>query len=148
MRRALADKLQDADLPWAPSAEAVQQRAAGAAEPATGMRRLTGNSKLRNHAAYALAVAVLVALWGGYAQGWKWTGFQANGQLWDWLNLLLLPVVIGTIPLWIQRTGLHQPEQARHPRGRYRGLDRVRDRRLPGSAQLDRLPWPDAVGLV
>ena len=102
MRRALADKLQDADLPWAPSAEAVQQRAAGAAEPATAIRRLTGNSKMRNHAAYALAVAVLVALWGGYAQGWKWTGFQANGQLWDWLNLLLLPVVIGTIPLWIQ----------------------------------------------
>ena len=102
MRRALADKLQDADLPWAPSAEAVQQRAAGAAEPATAMRRLMGNSKMRNHAAYALAVAVLVALWGGYAQGWKWTGFQANGQLWDWLNLLLLPVVIGTIPLWIQ----------------------------------------------
>ena len=102
MRRALADKLQDADLPWAPSAEAVKQRAAEAAEPATAMRRLMGNSKMRNQAAYALAVAVLVALWGGYAQGWKWTGFQANGQLWDWLNLLLLPVVIGTIPLWIQ----------------------------------------------
>ena len=102
MRRALADKLQDADLPWAPSAEAVKQRAAEAAEPATAMRRLMGNNKMRNHAAYALAVAVLVALWGGYAQGWKWTGFQQNGQLWDWLNLLMLPVVIGTIPLWIQ----------------------------------------------
>ena len=38
MRRALADKLQDADLPWAPSAEAVQQRAAEAAEPAKRTR--------------------------------------------------------------------------------------------------------------
>ena len=102
MRRALADKLEDAGLPWAPSAEAVKQRAAGAAEPATAVRRLMGNSKMRKDAAYALAAAVLVALWGGYAQGWKWTGFRANGQLWDWLNLLLLPVIIGTIPLWIQ----------------------------------------------
>ena len=61
-----------------------------------------GNSRLRKNAAYALAAALLVALWGGYARGWQWTGLQANGQLWDWLNLLLLPVVIGTIPLWIQ----------------------------------------------
>jgi hypothetical protein len=44
----------------------------------------------------------LGALWGSYARGWTWTGFRANGQLWDWLHLLLLPVVLGTIPLWIQ----------------------------------------------
>ena len=102
LRTALADKLEDAGLPWAPSTEAVKQRAAEAAGPATGMRRLMGNKRMRRDAAYALAVALLVALWGGYARGWKWTGFQANGQLWDWLNLLLLPVVIGTIPLWIR----------------------------------------------
>ncbi len=102
MRRALADKLEDAGLPWAPSAEAVKQAAAEAAEPPSGMRRLMGNKKMRKDAAYALAVAALVALWGGYAQGWKWTGFQKNDQLWDWLTLLLLPVVIATIPLWIQ----------------------------------------------
>jgi hypothetical protein len=102
MRRALADKLEDAGLPWAPSAEAVKQRAAEAAEPDTAMRRLMGSKRMRKDAAYALAVAVLVALWGGYARGWNWTGFRANGQLWDWLHLLLLPVVIGTIPLWIK----------------------------------------------
>ena len=102
MRRALADKLEDAGLPWAPSAEAVKQRAAEAAEPDTAMRRLLGSKGMRKDAAYALAVAMLVALWGGYARGWNWTGFRANGQLWDWLNLLLLPVVIGTIPLWIR----------------------------------------------
>ncbi len=102
MRRALADKLEDAGLPWAPSAEAVKHRAAEAAEPATAMRRLMENSKIRKDAAYALAVAALVALWGGYARGWQWTGLQGNGQLWDWLHLLLLPVVIGTIPLWIR----------------------------------------------
>ena len=112
MRRALADKLEDAGLPWAPSAEAVSQRAAEAAEPATGLRRLMRNSRLRKNAAYALAAALLVALWGGYARDWQWTGLQANGQLWDWLNLLLLPVVIGTIPLWIQHR--HYINRSRH----------------------------------
>ncbi len=102
MRRALADKLEDAGLSWAPSAEAVKQRAAEAAEPDAAMRRLMGSRRMRKDTAYALAVAMLVALWGGYARGWNWTGFRANGQLWDWLHLLLLPVVIGTIPLWIR----------------------------------------------
>ena len=102
MRGALADKLEDAGLPWAPSAEAVKQRAAEVAEPDTAMRRFTGSKGIRKDAAYALAVAMLVVLWGGYARGWDWTGFRANGQLWDWLHLLLLPVVIGTIPLWIR----------------------------------------------
>ena len=57
---------------------------------------------MRRDATYVLVVAGLVALIGGYAGPWKWTGFEANGQVWDWLNLLLLPVVLGTIPLWIQ----------------------------------------------
>ncbi len=102
MRQALADKLEAAGLPWAPSAAAVQQRAAEAAQPATALHRLMTSSKVRKQTAYVVAVATAVALWGGYARGWQWTGFRANGQLWDWLNLLLLPVVLGTIPLWIQ----------------------------------------------
>lgn len=101
MHTALADKLAEVGLPWAPSAEAVKQRTAGAA-PAGTARRLSARKKLWQDSGYALAVAVLIALWGSYARGWKWTGFQTNGQLWDWLNLLLLPVVIGVIPLWIQ----------------------------------------------
>jgi uncharacterized membrane protein len=43
-----------------------------------------------------------VTLWGGYARHWQWTGFPGNGQLWDWLRLLLLPVVVGTIPVWLR----------------------------------------------
>jgi hypothetical protein len=107
MRGALADKLQDAGLPWpwAPSAEAVRQRAAEAAAPASGVRKLMANKKAQKDAMYIWAVAFAVVLWGGYARAWKWTGFQANGQLWDWLSLLLLPVVIGTIPLWMQDRG-------------------------------------------
>jgi uncharacterized membrane protein len=103
MRGALADKLQEIGLPWAPSAEAVKKRAAEAAEPASGMRALMGNKKVRKYGTSVVAVAVFVALWGGYVQKWKWTGFQTpNDQLWNWLSLLLLPVALGTIPLWIQ----------------------------------------------
>ena len=102
MRRALADKLEQAGLPWAPSAEAASKRAAEAAAPASALRGLTGNGKARKGAAYAAAAALVAALWGGYIRGWQWTGFRVNGQLWDWLTLLLLPVVLGTIPLWIQ----------------------------------------------
>jgi hypothetical protein len=101
MRRALADKLEETGLPWAPSPEVVRQRAE-AAEPEGTVLRLARSGKVRKVAAYGLAVAALVVLWGGYAHGWQWTGLRANGQLWDWLSLLLLPVVLGTIPLWMQ----------------------------------------------
>ena len=63
-----------------------------------------GNEKARKGAAYVVAAALLVGIWGGYVRQWQWTGFQKNGQLWDWLNLLLLPVILGTIPLWIRAT--------------------------------------------
>jgi hypothetical protein len=102
MRGALADKLQEIGLPWAPSAEAVKKRAAEAAKPPSGMRALMANKKVRKYGTSVVAVAALVALWGGYVQGWNWTGFPANGQLWLWLQLLLVPVALGTIPLWIQ----------------------------------------------
>jgi hypothetical protein len=91
---ALSGKLEDAGLPWAPTAEAVRQRTG----PAAG----SSGTKSRKEATYAGAAALLVVIWGGYALGWKWTGFQANGQLWDWLNLLLLPTVVAIIPVWIQ----------------------------------------------
>jgi hypothetical protein len=102
MRSALAGKLAAADLPWAPSADAVKEHAAGAAEPAGRLHKLADNETVRRDATYVLVVAWLVALVGGYAGPWKWTGFETNGQVWDWLNLLLLPVVLATIPLWIQ----------------------------------------------
>ena len=102
MRGALAGKLQEIGLPWAPSAAAVKKRAAEAAEPASGMRALMGNKNVRKYGTSIVAVAALVVLWGGYVRGWNWTGFQTNDQLWKWLQLLLLPVALGTIPLWIQ----------------------------------------------
>ena len=43
----------------------------------------------------ALAIALLITLVGGYAGGWSWTGYPGN-TLWDWLSLVLGPVVIAT----------------------------------------------------
>lgn len=41
----------------------------------------------------AFVVAITVLAIGGYTQGWDWTGFEGN-TLFDWLELLFLPVVI------------------------------------------------------
>lgn len=96
---ALAEKLASAGLPWAPSAEAVSERAVRpGAGPAPGKPR-AGLPYVLAAGAVAAAVVVLV---GGYAGGWAWTGFRSNGQLWDWLTLVLLPLAAGLIPVWLQ----------------------------------------------
>src|ERR1700722_12021083 len=71
-------------------------------EPASGMSGIIGNETARKGAACALAAALLIVLWGGYIQKWQWTGLEGTGQVWDWLQLLLMPVALGVIPLWIQ----------------------------------------------
>lgn len=34
-----------------------------------------------------------------YAFDWKWTGFKGN-KLWDWLNLMLLPLTMTLVTVW------------------------------------------------
>jgi hypothetical protein len=48
----------------------------------------------------ALAIGFGVVIVGGYRLGWSWTGFSDNGTIWDWLQLLVLPVVLTLLPLW------------------------------------------------
>ena len=102
MRRALADKLDETGLPWAPSAEAVRQCVAQAVQPPSAMHRLAENRTVRKGAAYVLTAVALLVLSGGYFWRWAWTGLPGNYQLWNWLQVLLLPVVLGTIPLWMR----------------------------------------------
>lgn len=102
MRRALADKLDETGLPWAPSAGAVRQRVVQAAQPPDALHRLAESRKVRTGAAYALTAVALLVFSGGYFWHWSWTGLPSNYQLWNWLEVLLLPVVLGTIPLWMQ----------------------------------------------
>ncbi len=49
--------------------------------------------------AVVVGFALLVAA--GYWGGWEWTGFQGN-TLWDWLELLALPLVVASLPLWFE----------------------------------------------
>ena len=46
-----------------------------------------------------IGLAFVCLVVGGYALDWRWTGFQGN-RLWDWLELLALPVVVASLPLW------------------------------------------------
>ncbi|MGN6635881.1 MAG: hypothetical protein ACTHJ6_10550 [Oryzihumus sp.] len=56
----------------------------------------------RHKAAFGGAVGVIaVCALGGYLGGWAWTGFRGN-TLWDWLHLLVLPVVLALLPLWLR----------------------------------------------
>jgi hypothetical protein len=49
-----------------------------------------------------VAGAILaVLLVGGYALHWQWTGFDEY-RLWDWLRLLVLPVMLVLLPVWLR----------------------------------------------
>jgi hypothetical protein len=64
----------------------------------------------------ALTTGILVGVaccavlaWGGYAEGWSWTGLSAEVKLWDWLEALALPVTVGLVPLFLsQRHRIHR----------------------------------------
>ena len=46
--------------------------------------------------ALAAGCAFAAVVLGGYLANWKWTGFRDN-TMWDWLRLLLLPLLIPTV---------------------------------------------------
>jgi uncharacterized membrane protein len=50
----------------------------------------------------AVACAFVVVLWGGYDRGWRWTGFQPDAKLWDWLHVFVLPLALVAAPLWLR----------------------------------------------
>jgi putative effector of murein hydrolase LrgA (UPF0299 family) len=58
--------------------------------------RLPRRYKLLSATALALFALVVLA---GYAIPWAWTGFVGN-SLWDWLNLLALPVAVALMPIY------------------------------------------------
>lgn len=60
------------------------------------------NRSQRMVAALLITAAVVGVVWGGYGQGWSWTGLTANATLWAWLKLLALPLALATLPLWLR----------------------------------------------
>lgn len=47
-------------------------------------------------------VLLTVLILTGYSEDWSWTGFPGKA-LWDWLSLMLFPVVVIVLPEWIRR---------------------------------------------
>jgi hypothetical protein len=92
----------------------------------------------RRHRALVLAgtaLAVLVVL-AGYLVPWDWTGFVGN-TVWDWIQLLLLPVLVPILVLplvvegtesWVQRQHPEEESALSHGRGAARS-----DSRFPPS---------------
>ena len=60
-----------------------------------------------------ILISFVITIIGGYAFNWTWTGFSDN-KLWEWLNLLILPVtlVLGAnlISMQQNRRGLREGE--------------------------------------
>ena len=77
--------------------------AASRAQDVLGGR--TGAQRMRSVALWTAAAATVIVIVGSYAGNWTWTGLTQNGQVWDWMQLLLLPVAIGAVPLWLRFSG-------------------------------------------
>lgn len=59
-------------------------------------RARPGRRQLVAAAIAGVLFAALVA--GGYLVPWRWTGFRGN-TVWDWIRLLLLPILLPTVVL-------------------------------------------------
>jgi heme/copper-type cytochrome/quinol oxidase subunit 4 len=70
------------------------------AEPTAGAMR-----RAAPVAAGVLGLAFVVAVVGGYQQGWTWTGFSHSTTVWSWLQLLLVPCILTALPLWYRTRG-------------------------------------------
>lgn len=64
-----------------------------------------------NAIAICVGVALLIVIIGGYGFNWTWTGFSGN-TFWDWMRLLLLPLVLTLATIWFSIEEKEQAEKA------------------------------------
>lgn len=78
------------------------------------VRRFVAPSLAPLKAAVAVAgVVVAVIVVGGYGFGWHWTGLSDRVTLWDWLQVLALPVGLASAPLlWHHRRTMTKRHRA------------------------------------
>ena len=55
----------------------------------------------------AIVVVLAILEVGTYAFNWTWTGFHDHGRLWDWLSLLLVPMIVAVLPIWFSMRQSH-----------------------------------------
>jgi uncharacterized membrane protein len=139
LRHGVADRLAAAGIAWPPTTDALEladrvggelagdgtggagTRSADAAPAAAAPESAATAwvrwlpARLRGDVALCagLMLVLAVLLVGGYALRWPWTGFTANNQLWDWMQLLLLPVALATFPLWLRFSPYMSPVRRR-----------------------------------
>ena len=79
----------------------------------SGPTHRTGRRSGRWTAALTGAVLVTfgVILWGGYTQGWAWTGITAQDTLWHWLQLLLVPIAFAALPTLLRQHSAMRTER-------------------------------------
>jgi len=61
----------------------------------------------------ATFVIFAVLFIGTYVFNWTWTGFKANGSVWDWLSLLLVPLLVAALPIWYSIRQTHANSEAK-----------------------------------
>ena len=87
--------------------------------PGPGRSESRTRARSRSVALALFAAAFAVVLWGGYGHRWSWTGINGTtATLWDWLHLLLLPLLLPTLvvplmmPIATSRLDLVRPARA------------------------------------
>jgi hypothetical protein len=76
-------------------------------------RAFAGRNPLVIALGVVAAALFLIVVVGGYSWQWRWTGLSDSVTLWDWLQVLALPVVVAATPILVRhRRGL----QGRHRR--------------------------------
>jgi hypothetical protein len=118
LRHGIEARMAAAGMAWPPTPDALELADSVAAQIES--ERAPVDSPQTPHvsgrallAAGAIATALIVVIVGGYALRWSWTGMTANNQLWDWLQLLLLPVALASFPLWLSFSPYMSPARRR-----------------------------------
>lgn len=105
LHRGIMARFDAAGLNWPPTTEALSLAKKVGAEqtqkPEEAAEEITRRNVRRKVELAVLVVAALIVLIGGYAGHWSWTGFDSNGQVWDWMHLMLLPVAFGLFSVWL-----------------------------------------------
>jgi uncharacterized protein YjbI with pentapeptide repeats len=110
-------------------------------QPRRWWKRAKDNSLVLALVVLAVVIATLTIL--GYSQrlvGWAWTGLEAKSA-WDWLELLIIPVVLGGAALLFSTQQTTKAEQERAQREREHDRELIQEQMRGEALQqyLDRM---------
>ena len=92
-----------------------------------------------------IVLVLLIVIVPGYYNEWQWTGLPATEKfgpktLWDWLDLLIIPAVLGFGALWFRKTeAIAERQRAERNAKLERDLENQRAQEAALEAYLDRM---------